>query len=367
MKNKKMYISLIVIVALALGGVGFMKLERFGRLPRGDRQQRVERSPNYRGGEFRNQSTTPQLTSDGGRAGVMYGFLFEKKVRNRPDVVLPSVKSDLRHLPADRNIVVWFGHSSYFMQIDGRRFLVDPVFYDAAPLWMLNRPFRGTDIYKTEDMLDIDYLIITHDHWDHLDHRTVTELRDRVGKVVCPLGVGEHFERWGYGADRLVELDWYEQAELDTAHSVHCMPARHFSGRTLQANKALWASFVLKTPATTVFVGGDGGYDRHFEEIAELYPSIDLALMENGQYNKDWRYIHMMPNELAMAVADLNPRVVIAGHNSKYALAKHPWDEPLDNAATVDSVIFPIIGSVVDFQDSVATAKLRTKWWKEIK
>lgn len=352
MKLKKMYILLVIISLLILSVVIFMNSARFGRVPGGQRLQRIEQSPNYRNGEFHNQSLTPQLTSDKSRARTMFDFLFEKRERNRPDKPMTVVKSDLRSLPADTNLVVWFGHSSYFLQIDGKRLLVDPVFYDASPVSFFNKAFEGTDIYKAEDMPEIDYLVITHDHWDHLDYKTVMMLKDRVGKVVCPLGVGEHFESWGYSADKLIELDWYEQAQSDSNYTFRCLPTRHFSGRSFKANQALWGSFMLQTPTNTIYIGGDGGYDRHFAEIALLYPSIDLALMENGQYNQDWRYIHLLPEDLVRAIKDLKPHSVIAGHNSKYALAKHPWDEPMTKiaaAAAADSLplLTPTIGEVV--------------------
>lgn len=352
MKLKKMYISLAIIGILILSVVIFINLPRFGRLPSGERLKKVEQSSNYRNGEFRNQSPTPQLTSDKSRARTMFDFLFEKRERNRPDAAMTAVKSDLKSLPTDENLIVWFGHSSYFLQIDGKRLLIDPVFYDASPVSFFNKPFDGTDIYKAEDMPDIDYLVITHDHWDHLDYKTVIKLKDRIGKVICPLGVGEHFEYWGYGADKLIELDWGEQSEPDSSHTFYCLPTRHFSGRSFKANQTLWASFILKTPTKTLYISGDGGYDSHFKEIARQYPHIDLALMENGQYNRDWRYIHLMPDDLVRAIKDLNPHNVMAGHNSKYALAKHPWDEPMNKIAAVaakDSIplLSPIIGEVV--------------------
>lgn len=358
MKLKKMYISLAIIGLLILTIVIFMNLPRFGRLPQGERLRRIEQSPNYRDGSFRNLNVTPQFSSGKGKAETMFDFLFEKRERNRPDAMMPAVKTDLKNLPADTNLVVWFGHSSYFLQIDGKRILVDPVFYDASPVSFVNKPFKGTDIYKAEDMPDIDYLIITHDHWDHLDHKTVTRLKDRVRKVICPLGVGEHFEYWGYNTGKLVELDWNEQSEPDAQFEVYCLPARHFSGRTFKANRTLWASFLLKTPTQTIYISGDGGYDDHFKTVSQRFPGIDYAIMENGQYNEDWRYIHLMPDDLVKAIKDLNPRNVLTGHNSKYALAKHPWDEPMKKIAlraVEDSIplLTPVIGEIVYLKSDI--------------
>ena len=201
-------------------------------------------------------------------------------------------------------------------------------------------------------MPDIDYMVISHDHWDHLDYRTVKTLKDRVGKVICGLGVGEHFEYWGYDKDRLVELDWYEDAVLENGFAVHCLPTRHFSGRGLKANQTLWASFLIETPSQKIYMAGDGGYDSHFEEIGKHFPDIDLAILENGQYNEGWNLIHLMPSNMAKAAKDLKAKKIMTVHHSKYALAKHPWNEPLTNEKKMQeqdslNMMIPEIGEVM--------------------
>lgn len=242
----------IVIILLAGGVWGFLHQPSFGRLPSGERLERIRRSPNYREGEFRNLSPTPLMTGEVNRWKAMWDFIFSSKDSLYPDRSLPVVKTDLKRLPVNKNVMVWFGHSSYLLQVDGKRVLVDPVFRAASPVPFVNKPFKGTDVYEPEDMPEVDFLIISHDHWDHLDYETVRELRPRVGKVICPLGVGAHFERWGYDEDDLVELDWREDAVLGEGFAVHCLPARHFSGRGLTANQSLWASFLLETPSLTI-------------------------------------------------------------------------------------------------------------------
>lgn len=350
----KMIAGIIVGLAIVLvvTGVVFVNRPSFGRLPRGERLVRIKKSPHYRNGEFQNLFPTELMTSDKGRFRSMWDFLFADKDGLFPEMPVPAIKTDLKNIPVSANRLIWFGHSSYLIQLDGKRILVDPVFYQAAPVSFVNKAFNGTEIYKPEDMPDIDYLVITHDHWDHLDYRTVTELKDRVKKVICPLGVGEHFEYWGFDKRLLVELDWQENTVLDAGFAVHCLPARHFSGRGLTSNKSLWASFLFETPSLTVFIGGDGGYDTHFTEIGNKYPGIDLAILENGQYNEDWRYIHLMPHYLGHAARDLKTKHLITVHHSKYALARHRWDEPLKNelrAAKEDSLrlTVPIIGEEV--------------------
>ena len=282
----------------------------------------------------------------------MWEFLFSKPDGLYPDHPVPAIKTNLKSLAKDADLMVWFGHSSYLLQLSGKRILVDPVFCMASPVSFINKPFKETDLYKPGDLPDIDYLIITHDHWDHLDYQTVRQLKNRVGKVACPLGVGEHFEYWGYGKKKLVELDWNEKATLGTGFTVYCLPARHFSGRGLTSNKTLWASFLIETPSAKVYAGGDSGYDTHFAEIGKEHPDIDLAILENGQYNEAWRYIHTMPLYLGRAAKELKARKIVTVHHSKYALARHPWDEPLKNeisAAKNDSIdlMVPIIGQVM--------------------
>lgn len=347
-----MLLLLGIVCLLAAAVALFIHRPSFGRLPRGERLARIERSPNYRDGQFRNRERTPQITADRGRVRTMLGFLFRSTENLRPAVPVAAVRTDLRELDPTREQLVWFGHSSYLIFSGGRRILVDPVFRSAAPLRFLNRAFPGSDLYRPEDMPAIDLLVITHDHWDHLDYRTVRELKDRIGKVVCPLGVGEHFERWGFAPERIVELDWDEDASPVEGIRVFCLTSRHFSGRGLNPNKSLWASFLLETSARKIYIGGDGGYGSHFAQIGERFPEIDLAVLENGQYDADWCYIHTLPDQLPQAVADLGARKVLTVHHSKYALARHPWDEPLRTAAAMaghepPAVLQPVIGEVV--------------------
>lgn len=354
-KRTKCMILPVIIGVLAVCAIGvwsFLRQPSFGALPTGERLARIERSPNYRDGAFRNQHLTPLMTGHVNRWKALWNFAFGSRDSLYPDRPIPVVKTDLKHLPADENLMIWFGHSSYLLQINGKRILVDPVFCAASPVTFINRPFKGTDIYEPEDMPDIDYLVISHDHWDHLDYRTVKALRPRVGKVVCPLGVGAHFERWGYAPASLVELDWMENAPLGEGFTVYCLPARHFSGRGLKSNQSLWASFLFDTPSLKVFIGGDGGYDTHFKEIARLHPDIDWAILENGQYNEDWKYIHTMPHQLKQEVEDLDVDNVVTVHHSKYALSKHRWDAPLQNVRMLQDedslhVAMPAIGEVL--------------------
>jgi L-ascorbate metabolism protein UlaG (beta-lactamase superfamily) len=238
----------------------------------------------------------------------------------------------------------------------------------ASPVSFFNKPFKGTDVYKPEDIPEIDYLIISHDHWDHLDYNTVMALKDRIGKVICGLGVGAHFEYWGFDKEDIIELDWNESASLNNGFKVYCLPARHFSGRGLSPNQSLWASYLIETPTQKIYIGGDSGYDTHYAEIGKQFGNIDLAILENGQYDKDWRYIHLLPENIIRAFKDLNAKKLFTVHHSKYALGNHPWDEPLKNISSFaerDSInlILPMMGEKVNLNDSIHAIN---KWWEGI-
>lgn len=356
-RHYMIWITLSIVLVIAITAFGFLNGSSFGRMPRGERKARIERSPHYRDGEFRNLHETEMMTSDKGFVQNLVEFLFRTKEGLRPDMALHVIRTDLKSLDRNQDILVWFGHSSYFIQTGGKRILVDPVFYKAAPVSFVNKPFETTYQYTPEDMPDLDYLIITHDHWDHLDCKTVKELKDRTCKAICPLGVGEHLEYWGFDPQQLVELDWNEQADLDDGFTVYCLPARHFSGRGLKRNQTLWASFLLETPDQKIYIGGDSGYDTHYAEIGKRFPDIDWAIMENGQYNDGWRYIHLMPAYMARAAKDLNAKHILTVHHSKYALSTHPWDEPLKNAHMLkerDSlqVAIPELGEVINLREA---------------
>ena len=317
----------MILAALAAAlGAAWVPL---GRTPSGDRLERIKRSPNYRDGAFHNLSATPMMTSGKSRWNTMWEFLFAPKPAGlAPKSAVRAVRTDLTKLDRQTDRFVWFGHSSYLLINGGSTFLVDPVLTSRYPTSLMMKPFKGSDIYTPDDIPPVDYLIITHDHYDHLDYATVKALKDRIGCVICPLGVGEHFAYWGYPPESIIELDWDESVTLPTGQQVTCLPARHFSGRFLRQNPTLWASFMLQG-STTAYIGGDSGYGPHFAEIGRRFPRIDVAMIEDGQYNEDWKYIHTLPEQLDSVIRDLSPRIVIPVHNGKFALSRHPWDEPL--------------------------------------
>ncbi|HSF53627.1 MAG TPA: MBL fold metallo-hydrolase, partial [Algoriphagus sp.] len=364
-----MVITLLVFLSFAAGIYLFLSLPQFGKLPSDEHLVRIKNSENYRSGSFQNLSPTPDLTEGASYVAVMKEFLFGNKERIKPKSKIPSVKTDLHGLDRQEDILVWFGHSSYFLQVEGKRILVDPVFSgSASPIPIGTRAFPGTDVYSPDDIPGVDLLMITHDHWDHLDYSTMIALKPKIGRIVCGLGIGAHFLHWGFSPEQIQEMDWNEFLDFDSDFKVHVLPARHFSGRGLARNKALWVSFLMETAKTKIYLGGDSGYDSHFKSIGEKFGAIDLAILDNGQYDKSWRYVHMMPEEILLAARDLRAERVLPVHSGKFVLANHPWDEPLEmivqNNATVGlNLITPKIGEKVRLQDADQEFSV---WWREI-
>jgi L-ascorbate metabolism protein UlaG (beta-lactamase superfamily) len=356
--------------AFAGGAWVFLRQAKFGGVPSNARLERIGRSPNFRNGHFQNQLLTPMMTGDSGTLNTMVRFVFNTNKRLKPKGPIPSVRRDLWNLAPSENVLVWFGHSSYFLQIDGKRILVDPVLSGrASPVSFTTKAFAGTDPYTVADIPEIDILFITHDHWDHLDYDTLTKMRLKVKRVICPLGVGAHLERWGFGSGIIAEGDWGDNFDLGDGFTAHVLPARHFSGRGLRRNSTLWASYALQTPSGyKIYLGGDSGYGPHFKEIGKRFSGFDLAILENGQYDRAWKYIHMMPDETLQAGYDLQASLVFPVHNSKFCIANHDWDAPLRTITSIDSqmrpaLITPVIGSVVQISNPSADS---SDWWTRV-
>jgi len=366
-----MSIFLFITAVLAFSTFFFMKHDKFGKAPAGESLDQISGSSNFEEGSFRNLSNTPDLSEGHSYFSVLKDQFFVKHPRTAPKDVIPSEKTNLFELPEDENVLVWFGHSSYFIQLDGVKILVDPVFSgNASPIPGTVKSFKGTERYSVEDIPEIDYLIISHDHYDHLDYKTIKALRDKVTNVVCGLGVGSHFEQWGYSSDIIKEQDWHQTIEVDSSFSIHTLPARHFSGRGFARKNTLWASYLIESPSMKIYVGGDSGYDSFFKEIGTRFGSIDLVILDNGQYNDAWKEIHMHPDQVIQAANDLNAQRLFPVHSSKYVLAMHPWDEPLKEVARLNQqsvnpipLFTPVIGTKVHLNDSTFEF---SPWWESV-
>lgn len=352
------YVILGIILVVTL----YIQLPMFGALPSGERLERIKKSANYKNGSFHNQNETPMVSENFFPA--LLKFMLPKK-RLKPTQALPVEKIDLKSLAKNEDALVWFGHFSYFIQLAGKRILVDPVFFTSSPMLFFPSAFLGTNNYGPEDIPEIDYLLITHDHWDHLDYRSISALKDKVGKFVCGLRVGAHLEKWGVSPDKIVELDWDESFLLGNNFTLHALPSRHFSGRHFLRNKSLWLGYLLVSKDFKLFISGDGGYDNRFEKIGKKFPGIDLALLDSGQYDDGWKYVHMNPDDALLAARDLKTKVLMPAHIAKFTIANHTWDEPMIRAREGGKkekfvVKIPRIGEKVKLKDS---SQKFPDWW----
>lgn len=359
---------IILVAAIAIFAYFVLSMEVFGAEPRGERLERMLKSKNYKNKQFQNQSFTPQIAEGFSMPKVMINFLFGKKdPLLKPLSAIPHVQTYLKNLPDNQDLFIWMGHSSYFIKIDGVSFLIDPVLSTfGSPFKFFNKAFEGSDLYKPQDIPSVDYLIITHDHYDHLDFPTVKAIREKVEKVILPLGVGAHLEKWGYSTEQLIEEDWETTVELKNNFKITFTPARHLSGRKFNRNNTLWTSYVLETPTKKIFLGGDSGYDTHFKSIGETYGPFDFAILENGQYNPAWKYIHALPEDVIQVGIDIQAKNIIPVHSGKFALALHPWNEPLEKVTKLGKeknlhILTPKIGEIVDLNK---TDQSFQNWWE---
>lgn len=362
-------IFIVIFIMLLITSIsGFIYLEpQLGKLPTGERLERIKKSPHFKDGAFHNFSETPTIAEGHSFWGELYEAVFKKNPDAVPHHSIPSVKTDLKKLPNDQDYIVWFGHSSTLLHLNGKNILTDPVFStNASPIPNSVPAFQGTAIYSVEDFPEIDYVIISHDHYDHLDYKTIKALEPKVKKVICGLGIGEDLEYWGYPKDKIIELDWLEKYQDPNGElTFNAEPARHQSGRSFKQNQTLWASYVIQSKDKNYFVSGDGGFDKHFENIGNKYKSIDLAIMEDGQYDKAWHFVHNLPEEIIQASKNLHAKKILPYHNSKFNLAKHNWNTPLEELSKLSKkegipLLTPKIGEVVYPNDS---HQVFTEWW----
>jgi L-ascorbate metabolism protein UlaG (beta-lactamase superfamily) len=339
-------------------------MNRFGKTPAGNRLQRIKNSPNYREGSFKNVEETSVNPGDTSVFTILKKMIFRPS-SVRPSGELPHLKPNLKKLPPNKPQLVWFGHSSYLLQINGFRVLVDPVFSgNASPFRFFGKAFEGADIFNAEDMPKIDLLVITHDHYDHLDYPSIKKLLPKVEKVVTTLGVGAHLESWGVKNGKIHELDWWEAVQLCKGVKMTSTPARHFSGRSFKRAQTLWSSFVLELFDFRIFLGGDSGYDNSFKKIGEKFGPFDLALLECGQFGKYWPQIHMFPEQTVQAAQDLQAKKLVPVHWAKFVLSYHPWNEPIQRFVTAAraskiNYVSPKIGEIVD----ISSEYQQEPWW----
>lgn len=293
----------------------------------------TERSPNYRDGVFHNIDRTSTLRMDRQQQRLMLRELFEGRAERRPagPIPLAEVQQPLTGR-ADGLAVSWFGHSTALVEIDGYRVLTDPVWSDrCSPSDAIGPQRLHPPPVRLETLPAVDAIVISHDHYDHLDLDTVVGLaRSQRAPFVVPLGVGAHLRDWGIPEHRVIELDWHESTRIGDLRLV-CSPARHFSGRLFSRNHTLWASWALVGPGHRVYFAGDSGYTSSFAQIGSEHGPFDLTLMPVGAYNRAWPDVHMNPEEAVRAHRDVTDAgLLVPIHWCTFRLAPHPWAEPIE-------------------------------------
>lgn len=357
---------LALLVLFAVVVVVFVNVApQFGQPPEGTDLERMEQSPHYENDGFVNliptslgpfsemMKTLPELLNGGGE----------------PNEKLPTRFGSELNPPVDSLcFVTWYGHSSFLIEMDGRRILIDPMLSEyPAPVRMGAKRFGYEEPIPIESLTDIDAMILSHDHYDHLDYETVLTLADEVDHFYTALGVGSHLKHWGISGERITELDWWEVATAGPIELVAC-PSRHFSGRGLTDRwKTQWASWVIKGRNQNLYFSGDGGYGPHFKEIGERHGPFDLAMMECGQYFRVWKEIHLMPEESVQAGIEVKGEVLMPIHWGSFKLAPHDWKDPIERfkaeSVRLDvTCIHPYIGE----RFSVGRDFPQTEWWNDV-
>lgn len=295
-------------------------------------RESMMKSPNFHNGKFINQEHFPSHNNTRDQLSMLKDFI-NWNPQARPERTISVDPYNPVNGEGDQTEIVWFGHSAFFIELEGKKLLLDPMFSKyPSPV----PPFGGSRFSQRplhiDDLPDIDAVLISHDHYDHLDYKSIMKLKDKVNQFHVPLGVGDHLLKWGIDAARIYTYDWWDEYKLDGIKLV-CTPAKHFSGRNLFThNHTLWSSWAMLGQNNRLFFSGDGGYGPHFEQIGNKYGPFDITLMECGQYDRRWKAIHMMPEETIQAHLDLQGKLLIPMHWGAFTLAFHSWTEPVERA-----------------------------------
>lgn len=381
LKRKKLLRRFLIVVGFfgILFTTVFMTIScspQFGGTISDKRMNEYRKSPNFKEGKFVNRN----------EVDVAVKITFSDFIKNLPlmfesrdyatipAVDLPKYDIKLSYLnnKNGETRLFWFGHSSFLLQIDNLNILIDPVFSQrAAPFSWVGPKRFSSSLPITADLLpEIDAVIISHDHYDHLDYHAIKELKEKVKMFYTPLGVGSHLERWGIEEDIIVELDWWQKAAVAGLQLI-ATPSLHTSGRKPNTTGSTqWASWVIKSETESIYFSGDGGYDGHFKEIGERFGPFDFALMECGQYNEMWPKLHMFPEQTVQAGIDIKAMRILPIHWGAFSISSHSWTDPVERVITAAKkakipLVIPKIGEAINLNDSINYTK--ETWWRTIK
>ncbi|MFC0470712.1 MBL fold metallo-hydrolase [Halalkalibacter kiskunsagensis] len=366
-----MLYTFAVLIVLCVAILLFINMYPvFGGNPSREQQEVYEGFDNYQNGQFVNQVPTEMGMGITGMLSIIRDSLFSDDNDRSPTEDIPVSEIGWDQIKSEEDSLTWFGHSTFLLSIDNKKIFVDPMLRPrASPV-----SFVGGSKRYSEDLLSIigelpsiDAVFITHDHYDHLDYASILQLNRKVSHYFVPLGVGVHLIRWGVEEEKITELNWWDETDFQGL-TVTLTPAKHYSGRGLfNRNSTLWGGWVILGENTRFFTSGDSGYDEHFKEVGERYGPFDITLLDGGQYDDRWDWVHMTPEEAVQAHLDLMGENMMLIHWGAFTLAYHDWSEPIERALaeaenTAVNIIAPNIGETVllngDFFNVIS------RWWE---
>ncbi len=321
-------------------------------------------SPNYYDGKFNNLNETS--VSTGSFFGTLLDYMVGDDDRN-PDIVLPT--KEYQNIPLNQSDVsiTWFGHSTILIQSHNTTILMDPILGDGEldPLIFGPSPFAYEHTYDTEDLPQVDYVFISHDHYDHLDMGTIQSLAG--AEFFVPLGVKSHLTTWDIPSENIIEFDWYDEYNVSSELFIALTPSQHFSGRGLSGDNTLWGSWVLDFNGHKIFFSGDSGYSEEYAEIGDKYGPFDIAIIEAGQYNEAWSSIHMFPEQSVQASIDLEASTILPIHNTKYVLSLHKWNAPLERVTAAGELLNQTVSTPYIGESFVLGGENPDyRWWRDV-
>lgn len=321
-------LSLLLLIVFVMAFIKFSPV--FGGKVSAAQKARYQKSPQFHQGKFANTDdyrtvyATPNFIDDS----------IHPKANRQPNVDIPFVKlspTDLNHKTKQARFT-WFGHSTFLVEIDGKNILIDPMFSRTpSPIQLIGRKRYSKGLPLTIDELPpIDAVLITHDHYDHLDYNSILKIKSTVKQFYTPLGLSAHLMAWGVAEEKIQELDWFEDAYLDNIR-LTLTPTHHYSGRSLTDRfETLWGGWIIKGQYDNIYLSGDGGYGPHFQKIGTTYGPFDFAMIECGQYNRFWRQNHLFPEQTAQVALDVQAKLVMPIHWGAFTLAMHEWTNPIE-------------------------------------
>ncbi|MFT4777598.1 MAG: L-ascorbate metabolism protein UlaG (beta-lactamase superfamily) [Flavobacteriales bacterium] len=364
------YVILFLFIVFLLFLAFFYLNPQFGGTVTSTRKSSYSKSKNWDGKQFTNLVGTAMDVSLKTMPKLLKAQFTDREERS-PKLPIPILPFDEGSFELETNKpkFIWYGHSVLLLQMNGKNILIDPMLGpDAAPIAPFpSKRFSENSLDVIDQLPQIDLLLMTHDHYDHLDLASMRKLKDKVSHIYCSLGVRRHLDRWGFKSHTIREFDWWEDTDFHGI-AITFTPSRHFSGRGLSDRaKCLWGGWVFKSKEHRIYWSGDGGYGDHFKEVGERLGPFHWTFMENGQYNKLWHQIHLYPEEAVQAAIDAKSNKVIAVHWAGFALALHPWKECIERFVIEAkkqhlSVCTPKIGEVVHWD----LEPINAHWWEQL-